>query len=773
MAFALATYNSLERTDQSRAVTKFKSSAQITREVDNFKTQLANIKTPEDLYKNRRVMSFVLSAYGLDSEINYMGRIKAVLNSDISDPNSTVNRLQDRRFREMAADLLVQSTGLGNLKLPTVTARVIDRFTTAEYEKSLGQRDPAIREARYFAANIGKVTSIYEILGDPVLRTVVTDTLGLPTQLALQPVETQAETIRRRLDISQFRTAGTPTSTTQQARTNALADVSGLEKASAVATTATARVDEIGTRMRALLSGYDGLAALQNPGGVNAAEIPIHDAAIPELVRQRGLAAAADASVGRLADSLNRMSQLRNLAGNPANAASLADYKTEFATLATSIQDEVATGATYRFDGSDQNLLNGSLPATLTTTIDSTGRTVSLRSHDLSGFLTAVSNAAAAFASVADSSDTANLGAVSSAISAGGPQLGAARDVLIEDRAAATLAIGRVTNFTSTLDTTALNTGRVSSKDADARAQQIAAKLGELRDVANVSAGMGPSDDRTAVTAQATALIAEINTLVSTPGAGADDLLAGVDRSYALSGGKSITLRAADLATQIGTPLASASVADASASLALMAQINDALLPEIVKARSVFQTDKAVIDEAATVFDPRGKIDEAVRKLGTELAGIVQRAASNGTNLLVAGQPGFLVQFKSKPGSLTVEAQGSFQASVQAKLDAAATQLPGNLNGAGGAYEALQAALSIVDGAAASLRSGRRAADGALLDAKRRLAQAPAATATAANTQTEFTKRFVQRFLVMRDVQSANTANGIGSPASAMLGLFA
>ena len=55
---------------------------------------------------------------------------------------------------------------------------------------------------------------------------------------------------------------------------------------------------------------------------------------------------------------------------------------------------------------------------------------------------------------------------------------------LIEDRAAATLAIGRVTSFTSTLDTIALDTGRVSSKDADARAQLIAAKLGELRDVA-------------------------------------------------------------------------------------------------------------------------------------------------------------------------------------------------------------------------------------------------------------------------------------------------
>ena len=62
-----------------------------------------------------------------------------------------------------------------------------------------------------------------------------------------------------------------------------------------------------------------------------------------------------------------------------------------------------------------------------------------------------------------------------------------------------------------------------------------------------------------------------------------------------------------------------------------------------------------------------------------------------------------------------------------------------------------------------------------LLDAKRRVAQnpAPATATTSGATTTEFTKRFIQRFLVARDVQSANEANGTTSGASAILGLFA
>lgn len=77
MVLALATYQALERSDQTHAVAKFRSSAQIDREVENFKSQIQNLKSPDDLYKNRRLMNFVLSAYGLDSEINAMGRVKA------------------------------------------------------------------------------------------------------------------------------------------------------------------------------------------------------------------------------------------------------------------------------------------------------------------------------------------------------------------------------------------------------------------------------------------------------------------------------------------------------------------------------------------------------------------------------------------------------------------------------------------------------------------------------------------------------------------------
>ncbi|MBM3524938.1 MAG: DUF1217 domain-containing protein, partial [Alphaproteobacteria bacterium] len=509
MTYALSTYIALEKSDQTRAIAKFRGSVQVTRDVEAFKQQVSSLKTVDDLLKNRKAMTFILNAYGLDSEINFLGRIRAVLNSDLGNQNSIANRLSDRRYRELATELQTQKTGVTTLKGSATITKIVERYMTNEYEKKLGQQDPAVREARYFAKNIGKISTIYEILGDPVLRTVMTDTLGLPPQFALRDVEAQAEFIRRAVDVTQFRTAATAQS--QSERINAQTDVAALTRVGAATEAAVGRADEVTQRLRAITSGYDSLPALQDPGGANAAEIAVHTAAVPELIRHQGLLTAAETSVGTIADSLNRMSQLRALATDPANAASLAEYKAEFAALAQEIRDEIATGADYRTAGADESLLDGSLAGPLATTITASGRTVSLRTHDMSALLSRVDAADAAFAAVADAGDLGNLAAAQTAIATGGPMLGAVRDQLIEDRQAANAELVKVPSFTATVDTIAVTRARTSIIDADSRAQQVGAKLAALRATAAGSANADAGADRSTYVAQAATLIADIN----------------------------------------------------------------------------------------------------------------------------------------------------------------------------------------------------------------------------------------------------------------------
>ncbi len=751
MANALSIYQSAERTDQARAITKFRSSAAVAREVEYFKAQVASVKTPEDLYKNRRLMTFVLSAYGLDSEINFPGRIKAVLNSDLSDTKSIANVLKDNRYREIAAALDIKKTGLSTLKLQATIDKVAERYVSAEYEKSLGKQDPAVREARYFAQNIGKVTDVYQILADKVLRKVVLDTLAIPEQVAIQPVETQAEIIKRKLDISQFRPAGT-SAAAQQSRTDLQADVTALERAQAAASAAATRVAEIGQRLRDVVGRYDGLAALQDPNGVNAATIPVHDVAIPQLLRQQGLAAAAEASIGQVADGLNRLATLRRLAADPANSASLADYKAEFAAVAAAMREEIASGASYRFGGVDENLLDGSMAADLSTTIDVAGTTVTLRRQDLSGLVAEIDAADAAFANVSDAGDAANLGAVADAIARGGPQLGAARDQVLDDREAASARIAGVGTFASTLDSAGLQRARSSVIDADDRAREVASRLVALRQLAVDAAAATDQATRQSLDDQAQAAIAGITTLLETPGSGLDNPLGSADTSYALTDGKALTLRGRDLAGTIGAVLGNANLMSANKAEQLRDAISAELLPAITEAREGLAVDRKVADTAANILDPRGRIDEAVRALRAEAGTIISRATSNGTNLLVAGQRDIVVRQKVGGAVLTVEAASTFRDKVLADMASAISALPGD---PAAARATLASLASHAGDTESALRNSRGRVDSALVEARRKLAAMPAATSQDPTQQTEFTKRFIQRFLALRDYKSA------------------
>ena len=49
------------------------------------------------------------------------------------------------------------------------------------------------------------IGSVDQILGDPVLRKVVTTTLNIPLQIAFQPLQAQEKAISSQLDISKFK----------------------------------------------------------------------------------------------------------------------------------------------------------------------------------------------------------------------------------------------------------------------------------------------------------------------------------------------------------------------------------------------------------------------------------------------------------------------------------------------------------------------------------------------------------------------------------------
>lgn len=182
---------------------KFRERRDVQMEVDYYKDNIDNIKTVDDLFdsKNQRLLKFVLYSYGLAGEEQYPGKIRKIVESDLNDVNSLANRFQDPRYQQLAKDLNIPAAGVVKLKLGSTTEDLVTRYERLAYERDLDAQAPGVRAAIEFGRRIKDVSMTVQLLGDAVLREVVTVANNIPQELAYQAVDSQVTALERRVDV--------------------------------------------------------------------------------------------------------------------------------------------------------------------------------------------------------------------------------------------------------------------------------------------------------------------------------------------------------------------------------------------------------------------------------------------------------------------------------------------------------------------------------------------------------------------------------------------
>lgn len=201
---AMLLFQTLE-SSRDKQLAQLKDEPLIRKEVDYFRENAPKVETVEDFLDDRRLMAFALRAFAMEGEINLMGRMRKVMSEPLSDPKALANVLIDPRFEEIAKAFQFGLLGTGKLKLISFINDVVDQFYTNEFERRLGEQNPALREAEFFRRKIGEIDNTFDILGDRVFRAVVTFTLDLPVEIVFQSVDTQKGLIDARVDIEDFK----------------------------------------------------------------------------------------------------------------------------------------------------------------------------------------------------------------------------------------------------------------------------------------------------------------------------------------------------------------------------------------------------------------------------------------------------------------------------------------------------------------------------------------------------------------------------------------
>jgi len=166
-----------------------------------FQAAIGKARDVKAALQDPRVLNVLLPALGLADQAAYPGLVQKALTADPKDPKGLLASL-DRRFATAATTLDLKAKGLAGLKDPKVQQQMMDGFVEYQYRTGLDEKNAGISDALYFLQNAKGQTNVYNILGNTVLRRVVTGALGLPDSIVVQPIETQAAAITSRLKLA-------------------------------------------------------------------------------------------------------------------------------------------------------------------------------------------------------------------------------------------------------------------------------------------------------------------------------------------------------------------------------------------------------------------------------------------------------------------------------------------------------------------------------------------------------------------------------------------
>jgi hypothetical protein len=191
--------------EEERALGRIATEPQQKRAMEQFKRAVDRAPDVRAALRDPRVLQVLTSALGIPEGGSQPGLATRVLLSDLKDEKSLANTLGDRRWKSAAETLSLAKGGITALRDPQLQASLADGLRRAQWNQNLEKEQPGLGDAVLFKERATAVDgNIYAVLGDPIIRRVVTGALGLPMQIAIQPVETQARAVRARLDISKL-----------------------------------------------------------------------------------------------------------------------------------------------------------------------------------------------------------------------------------------------------------------------------------------------------------------------------------------------------------------------------------------------------------------------------------------------------------------------------------------------------------------------------------------------------------------------------------------
>lgn len=763
---------------------QFRKQPTVKTQIDNFKEKFSSFESVEDLVNDYGAMQVLLSAFQLEEEINFTARNQKIIEEPYEgegSEESLVNILVDPRYRELAETLDFQGRGNTIFNSGVVLNEIIDRYVVNEFEKSLGESNPGLREAAFFARSVGDFNNTFQLIGNQALRSVIEGGLQLPAEFAGADIDVQARTIERRIDVDKFfgeDEDGTPEAfqlSSAQENVGLLSPLlqTGQNAANAL-TNVISQIQSIQDQLTQIEKDTD-------PLGPNAAEVAFQTDALGELVAADSLLGSAEQAAERINQNINQMRSLyqQTASLDPVlDADQIATNQAAYNDLVEDIALQLNTADVVNPEtGVTQNLLlpvPGPGATNLNYQASSTSPAETLTGYDLSGFLADVQAANADF-------QAGNFIAADSQLLATRGQFYAVRNDLPNQRETFENNIADNGLFLGEVDIDAVTQARQATQNSLTNASAVAGLVGTLQQLAIQLSDAGLSaPDRADLETQFSDTQALLDDILNPPDP--DNFVTNGGTTVVVNGFSTVNVRGIDF-NDPGTYAAlDPGVVPANAvDAANLATTLGGILQDAEELEARLATDQFALEFIETQANSIGALSVELQELVDTLPAIQNAAAgtigadeegNGGQNLLTAGAADITV-FNNNAIGFTIEGAGTFDQDVEALIENANNLILSNPTAA---EAELSAALANAIALRDQLRSDIRVVEGQV-NQYQSIVNALAPPEEAEPTSefvnpyqdaNQFTLDFVQRYLALNDLANQQAA-GANDPILQLL----
>ncbi|RWX76990.1 DUF1217 domain-containing protein [Neorhizobium lilium] len=186
------------------------ASSKADTEIEYFRTQMETITTAKQFLADKRLVSFVLEAKGIDPKSVKSEDLKKMFASDLKDPGSFVNTQQNSVYAEIVASFNFDAKGnLSSEPVGTVQQRgdvlaTVNGYAQQTLEEQQGDANQGVRLALYFKREAPSITSAYSILSDTALFQFFKTTFSLSDYISNMDTDQQAAMIKKYIDFDKL-----------------------------------------------------------------------------------------------------------------------------------------------------------------------------------------------------------------------------------------------------------------------------------------------------------------------------------------------------------------------------------------------------------------------------------------------------------------------------------------------------------------------------------------------------------------------------------------